>query len=30
MHFATFMKFGTRPGGTDAVAFREGFNHADL
>ena len=30
MHFGTFMEFGTRPGGTDAEAFREGFDHAKL
>ena len=30
MHFGTFMEFGTRPGGTDAEAFREGFDHARL
>ncbi len=30
MHFGTFMEFGTRPGGTDAEAFREGFDHAQL
>ena len=24
------MEFGTRPGGTDAEAFREGFDHAKL
>lgn len=28
MHFGTFMEFGTRPGGSDAEAFREGFAHA--
>ena len=30
MHFGTFMEFGTRPGGTDAEAFRKGFDHAKL
>jgi len=30
MHFGTFMEFGTRPGGSDAEAFREGFDHAKL
>ena len=30
MHFGTFMEFGTHPGGTDAEAFREGFDHAKL
>lgn len=30
MHFGNFMEFGTRPGGTDGEAFREGFDHARL
>lgn len=30
MHFGTFMEFGTRSGGTDGEAFREGFDHAKL